>query len=256
MKPSSPWKDDESIAPELRELMSHGHNLAPNEEQLARIKAGVNASVGATSELDGTKLPAGPKPVQLAFTKGYAVLATIALIGGTLWVALGWPDRSNVERKSAPPPASPTLQVVSPTLPVPPPATLSIDSPPLGATQDMPKDGLRPEVRRGRRPAPSVPNAALLDDEATLLRGAKQAMTTTAQRAVDLTLKHERDYPEGTLREEREALLIEAMWRIGRAKDAERRFAAFQKRYPHSPYARRIASWLTAKPASPLQPSP
>ena len=214
------------------------------------------ASVGATSELDGTKPPAGAKPVQLAFTKGYVVLATAALIGGALWLALGWLEGPKVERKPAPPRASPTLQVVSPTLPVPPPTTLSIESPPLGATQDMPEDGTRPEVRRGRRPAPSAPNAAPLDDEATLLRSAKQAMTTTPQRAVELTLEHEHHYPEGSLREEREALLIEAMWRIGRAKHAERRFAAFQQRYPSSPYSRRIASWLTAKTATPLQPTP
>jgi hypothetical protein len=52
-----------------------------------------------------------------------------------------------------------------------------------------------------------------------------------AQEAVD---EHARDFPNGQLAEEREALAVQALAQAGRMREAAERAAAFRKRWPNS----------------------
>ena len=54
--------------------------------------------------------------------------------------------------------------------------------------------------------------------------------------------KHAGAYPHSTLREEREALRIEALIALGRSTEARARLATFEAKYPRSVYRRRLKS--------------
>ena len=73
-----------------------------------------------------------------------------------------------------------------------------------------------------------------------MLRRAQAALATQPARALALTSEHQRRFRSGALAEEREALAIEALSRLGRAQEAQRRAALFQRKYPHSVHASRV----------------
>jgi len=51
---------------------------------------------------------------------------------------------------------------------------------------------------------------------------------------------HERRFPEGTLSEEREFLIISAMRQRGREEQAAKRLEAFRSQYPESVYLEKL----------------
>jgi hypothetical protein len=59
-------------------------------------------------------------------------------------------------------------------------------------------------------------------------------------RALTLTRDHELHFPNSVLLEERQALRIEALARLGRRAEAERELQTFTARFPRSIYTRRI----------------
>jgi len=53
-------------------------------------------------------------------------------------------------------------------------------------------------------------------------------------------LEHAKLYPDGILAEEREAIAVEALVRLGRADDARDRLSSFLRRYPRSSYRKHL----------------
>lgn len=84
-----------------------------------------------------------------------------------------------------------------------------------------------------------------LEDEARLLKHAQAELVTAPERALQLTQEHARRFRRGVLTQEREALAIEALARLGRQSEARRRLQQFTRDYPGSPHARRVAESLT-----------
>jgi hypothetical protein len=72
--------------------------------------------------------------------------------------------------------------------------------------------------------------------EVRLIDAARAAAATDPGRAVQLCLQHERSFPRGIMREEREAILIAAWASLGRPDEARARQASFDRAYPASPY--------------------
>jgi hypothetical protein len=62
--------------------------------------------------------------------------------------------------------------------------------------------------------------------------------------ALEVTDEHARSYPGGAFAEEREALAIDALRRLGRRQELQARARAFLQRYPTSPHRERIEAWL------------
>lgn len=91
-------------------------------------------------------------------------------------------------------------------------------------------------------PAPKVPRAPAptASSEVELLRRAQALLAAQPGRALQLTNEHQRRFRDGVLAEEREALAIEALRRLGRAREAQRRAALFQRRYPSSVHTSRV----------------
>jgi len=77
-------------------------------------------------------------------------------------------------------------------------------------------------------------------DEYALLRSARQAIATNPSLALSLTNEHIRRFPKGMLGQEREAIAIEALVRLGRRQEARARAEQFVRAHPDSPYAQRI----------------
>ena len=88
---------------------------------------------------------------------------------------------------------------------------------------------------RAAEPRPS--ELALLGQAETLLTGdASAALARLGEQA--------RLYPHGAFAEEREALAIDALQRLGRRAELRERGRAFLANYPHSAQRGRILKWL------------
>jgi hypothetical protein len=89
-----------------------------------------------------------------------------------------------------------------------------------------------------------APEQTPVASELELLGRAQGLLTRDPASALAVTDEHARAYPRGTFAQEREALAIDALHRLGRRREMEARARAFLQRYPDSPHRERIDSWL------------
>ena len=86
-------------------------------------------------------------------------------------------------------------------------------------------------------PAPSAeesPDVTLARERAILDVARTAVGPGDGAHALDAVERHQRDFPHGQLVEEREAIAIQALARLGRADEAWTRASRFHRRYPHS----------------------
>ncbi|RYE83811.1 MAG: hypothetical protein EOO75_18870 [Myxococcales bacterium] len=102
-----------------------------------------------------------------------------------------------------------------------------------------------PPVPSARPPRPQastpVDEAARERAETQLLDRAQQSLGADPATTLRLCEEHARGYPGGALGLEREVLAIDALVRLGRREEAERRAARFRERHPGSGYLPRLA---------------
>ena len=105
-----------------------------------------------------------------------------------------------------------------------------------------------PPVNSATSPARSAARAASSDalasapasEEVKLVAAAARALRGNPAEALSLAEQHARTYPEGVLRQEREALAIEALATTGGGEAARARLDAFEIRYPRSSHRARL----------------
>lgn len=133
------------------------------------------------------------------------------------------------------PPARPT---VPPASAPPASAPQTVEPPPreLG-----PSFGPPPPSKPGR-PAPRRRDT--LAEEVRLISRAQRAVRGSPGRALSLTRRHRARFPRGVLVQEREALAIEALVRLGRRDQARRRADRLYRRSPATGYRLRIEALL------------
>lgn len=73
-----------------------------------------------------------------------------------------------------------------------------------------------------------------------LLQEARSLVSANPARALSLTREHALQFPASALTEERQALQIEALARLGRTAEATAALAGFRTRFPRSIHARRL----------------
>jgi hypothetical protein len=121
---------------------------------------------------------------------------------------------------------------------------------PQASAPEQPRPDAVPVALAAAPPPPAVPAGRGVEtagsDEATLLRSARQALATSPRRTLSLTNEHRLRYPHGILDQEREALAIEALIKLGRLDEARPRARAFALAYPGSPHQARLDRALTA----------
>jgi hypothetical protein len=73
-----------------------------------------------------------------------------------------------------------------------------------------------------------------------LLEQARRALASSPATALSLTNQDAARFPRGALAQEREVIAIEALRRLGRGAEADRRAAAFAQTFPGSAHQRRV----------------
>lgn len=94
--------------------------------------------------------------------------------------------------------------------------------------------------------AVSVATEVASADEYRLLRSARQAIGDAPARALQLTDEHRHRFARGMLAQEREAIAVEALVRLGRSSEGRVRAQAFFADYPSSPYRVRVERAVSA----------
>jgi TolA-binding protein len=94
--------------------------------------------------------------------------------------------------------------------------------------------------------APSAAEDALAG-EAKLLIQALAAVATDPRKAHAIASDHAKRYPRGQLAAERELILVQALVKLGRGREAEARGRALRKSAPSSIYGERLDAILKGK---------
>jgi TolA-binding protein len=105
--------------------------------------------------------------------------------------------------------------------------------------------------------APLVPRPASAPTEDASSAAAERALLDAArialasgepERAIDVVDRHAREYPHGRLAEEREAIAVRALVKVGRYDEARTRAARFQSLYPRSVAAPAVSGAIRSIP--------
>jgi len=223
MPPREP-SELEPLAPELDVLVRRMRADVPSERQLAGLDAAVLAALAAGAP-PPAPTSAEPPITQPAITQSTATTTTTAattsstgalvLVGGTLAILAGglglWQLASSggAPREHDAPSAVVAIQDAG----MPSPDARTYEAPPLDVTQ-----------------------------EHVLLERARRLMSSDPAGALVLVEEHARLAPEGMLAPEREVVAIEALRALGRHEEANERLAAFEVRWPGSPYRERLGT--------------
>jgi hypothetical protein len=173
------------------------------------------------------------------------VLAGSALLGGAGVIVLARDHQAPattrvVETPPAPQPAPPPV-APAPTIE---PATPPTQETPHAAeprTVEAPTKITRTEPARQTPAAPPQTPPPPIPRELELLTPAQAALHAgDFERALSLAERHAGLYSTGMFAEEREAIAIEALSRLGQRDRARARMTAFTTQYPHSGYRARL----------------
>lgn len=203
----------EPLPPELAKLIA-AERAAPVANHA--IRAVVRAKVATT--VAGAPLGAAAGAGALGVGK---ILAIIAVVVGAGTVAV-------VKTRTESPPSRPrVVQAVSHVEPAAKPEPAP--APPVVTEAPPPRD-----VPRSPRPPPPPPKPSI-PSQAELLQQAWSLLSLgEAQHALDLAVKDAQVHADGALSEEREALRIVALAKLGRAGEAADASSAFLAKYPTS----------------------
>jgi hypothetical protein len=214
-------------------VAGRGEALTPNEKRAIWTGLAAHALVSATPAAASVAPTAivdiGGKAVGLgALAKG--TLVVVALAGGVVGGA-------HVLRRAAP--ASETVSPASPTAPVAPAAPE-----PLPAVVRPSRSPALPA--RESPPAPRSSPGSRLAEEGRVVLDARRALREGDAASALRRLEAARAaFAGGALVQEREALAIEALARLGRRDAAAARARAFLRAYPGSPHAAAVAKLAT-----------
>ncbi|HMA94723.1 MAG TPA: hypothetical protein VKP30_18665 [Polyangiaceae bacterium] len=117
---------------------------------------------------------------------------------------------------------------------------------PVEASRDTPDNAQRESTTVQPQATPALAASSpdgSLSDEAQLLETARESLDNPA-RALALVRRHEVRYPKGQLGAERDLIAVDALLRLGRRSEAERRAAPRLKQDPNSLYAKRLRQLL------------
>jgi len=135
---------------------------------------------------------------------------------------------AHFEPPPPPAPAPPPVVIAqAPVEPVPPPKHVAPPKPTVHSPAPV-------EIAPAPPAAPQISEVTLLEQARVALRGGDTA------RALALAEQHATSYPDGVLVEEREALTIEALIKLGRRDEAVATWSKFANSYPHSNYRARL----------------
>ncbi len=120
----------------------------------------------------------------------------------------------------------------------------------------LPADATSAQKSAPRAQSASAEREARLREEIGLIDGMRSAL---AKNDAELALSRYQSYvarfPTGTLREEADALRVEATRRAGNAKQAESLAKSFERKHPESPHLDRVRAASSATPSTAEAPA-
>jgi hypothetical protein len=232
--------DLEPLSAEMKRLLAK-ERYFPAERQELRART----MARARTTLDAVSAPAARSFWQRRVT----LLVAAALVLGFAAAAIA--ARQGLLRAALQPPSVPTAVVVThpdrahDVEPASPSAEV-----PLATPDEMVPDA-RDRGNVGTTPRES-PAADVSDLDALELRLLQRARGAIAKgdfsSALETIAEHQRRFPAGRLREEREALRIKALAGLGRNDEARRAAEAFRERFPRSVLKARIEETVRPNP--------
>lgn len=240
--------DDPAIAEGLRADLVLAKSAVLEGLDVSAGAAGLKAAIAVETSVAGTAGAGAGKMLALG-------LVGAVTAGALVWLALRAPDSdpqlSAVDPVAAvpvavgiaapedpvPSPAEPDAAEakVAPSIaePEPEPDGVAVPVPSLAEPEASPKD-VAPAVRKRPRKANKQ------DDylrEAELISDARAAMKTDASGALKLLEEARSEFPRGILREERKALTILSLDKLGRSAQARASAKRFLEQHGEGPYA-------------------
>lgn len=252
------WAEADGGAPEaLKSLLEGARADVPSAAELSPVEQALGPLLDVPIPISGgavTSSGAAALGTGAGSALGYWLAggAAVVLLGAGAWLLGG-----------APPSEAPSAPVEAPSV-----APLERTSPrlsPKAEPADAPEEMLEASASELPVPLPHASSPALIrpklaapqkapqQSEASLLEQARSLLATNPGRALALTRDHQRRFPNGVLSQEREVIAIDALSRLEREAEAEKRAKSFQERFPDSAHQRKVGD--TLPDSSPKTPS-
>jgi len=211
---------------ELRSLFAAGAEDFPTDAELAALATKLGPTLGPSAATGSTGTGSS---VATSLKVGLAALAAAGI------AALVLSQRAPTEHAapSAVTARGPEANPVAPSAPAAPAPSPS--EPPAGVPAPE-----APPPSAASAPAVIPPAFRPAETEAEYLERARGALVKSPALALALANQHRSRFPYGVLAQEREVIAIEALKRLGRSADAERRIGDFASRYPNSAYRKKL----------------
>ncbi len=215
--------EDPSVAPSLRAALEEAQAVTPGPAVLGVVGSGVARAVRG----------AAVKKVLLA------LMVAGAGLGAVLMRPAGVPVEAALLRDAG---AVGDAGVVGDAGAPAQDAGAADEAPPLdaGATRTTRPRALRADAGPLAVAPPPSDAPARPEEEIVLLERAEAALTNDPAAALALTQILEQNYPRGALAQEREAIAIEALAKLGRREEAQVRLQRFLAAHPESPHRMRL----------------
>ena len=230
--PDDPSRLSDATGPAgLRDVLRSAQADVGTDAQLARLAQRLGPILGPPVPV--TPAAASATGLSGAAKLGLAGLALIAAGGGAWLVSASHP--------AGPPPApSPTHALAPPAADVTPPVISATPAPAAPASEAVVADPSPPTAASVPAKLPAKPTPLAQPSEAELLEQARAAMKVDPARALQRANEHAAHFPRGVLVQEREVIAIQALRKLGRNAEADRRAQVFAKAFPGSAFARKL----------------
>lgn len=222
----------EDVPAGLKNILEDSHKDVLSQAQVLAIASAVSRATAGAS-----LAPVALKGGGGSALKWLGGVVIVGLLGGAAYLGL----QGGAPEEPAGAPAVVTTQAAPKVSAVP------AETP---ATASAPAETAKPRVVAPSAPAKaSAPNPkAQLLEESRLLSAARAALSTDPKKALALTEQHRAKFPRGTLTQEREVIAIQALAKLGKQSDADRRADRFGKDYPDSAHKDRVQGSVEGEP--------
>jgi hypothetical protein len=245
------WLDDGQLSGELRRVLEAACPTPPLPPELnahlSAYAAGL-ASQTLLAKVGGATLWRKLWVTVGSSSKSLVVVSFLGTVALGVYTAGPSPRISQQSRAPSPSPsvAAARTPVTLATTPSEPPSASVV------AERVAPSAASTAVREVANAPASASPPSAdsSIVEEAKLLETARSFLGDSPALALDLTVQHQRLYPAGQLSAEREFVAVEALLRLGRRQEAERRAAPRLEQSPDSLYARRLRQLLAPAPSA------
>ena len=256
--------DDPALGEALRGDLALATDIELTGLDVTAGLSSLNAAVAAEAGATGIVAPVAATGMSTATKAAIAGVVLAAGIVGALIGLGGNEDSVSTQQMAAVQPIAPPVEIepigsgaaVPEPAPTPAPTRTTVEPAPVELEDDeapapaaIPEEEALEPVATPLEPKPRHAKSAAAplsaEDamaEASLVSRARKALVTSPQRALDLANQAKREFPRGMLVEEREAIAVQALAKLGQGDKASQRGEKFLRAYGRGPHAAAVRS--------------